>query len=174
MTRSAIMTAAVAGTTTALAGPLELTINLTEQTFDWVEGTNIARTDGSMDNNRFGANVLINTVRITGPLAAYAGAGEHNATIFEISNDGTTIEAIGLGTTAAPGLGATFSGDAVAPAVAIYEVGSFADFSNLTLGSYVLAPNGPWNDGILVNVVPAPAGAAVLLGSLPLIARRRR
>lgn len=157
------------------AGPLELRINLADQTFDWLDGTSITQVT-SLDDNRFGS-MIDSDVIISSPLAAYTGAGAHYSVIFDLSAGGTSIDGVGLCTSDPPGLGAVFSGDAAGPAIATYDAGSFAALSSLSVGSFLFAPVGPWDDGVLVHVIPSPGALAVCIASLgaasPRVRRRR-
>jgi hypothetical protein len=154
-------------TTYSSAEPLVLAINSSTQTFDWVNTTSITRIDTGEDNNRFGILSGVDA-EITAPLASYSGNGTHSRTVFHISADGSVVEGLGFTTSLPPGLGATFSGTPDGPASPVFVFGSFANFANLSLGTYDLAPIGPWNGPVQIQVVPEPG--AITLVTIALLA----
>jgi len=157
------------------AEPLVLTINTSTQKFDWVNTTSITRIDTGEDNNQFGILSGVDA-EITAPLASYSGNGTHSRTVFHVSPDGSVLDGLGFTTSFPPGLGATFSGTPEGPASPAFAFGSFANFANLSLGTYDLAPIGPWNGPVQIQVVPEPA--AIMLVATALFAfgwaRQRR
>jgi hypothetical protein len=137
-------------------GELLVSINLTTQQIDWVDSFSIMRLPAGIDNNRFGA-FNIGEVMIKSPILSYSGAGSHFAIEFDFSPDGRSIQGIGLDTTQAPSLSASFSGTPEGPAVPDFLRGTFSSFALLSMGDYTLSPVGPWSGGIRVAVVPEPA-----------------
>jgi hypothetical protein len=140
-------------TSHSTAEPLVLTINTSTQKFDWLNNTSITRIDTGDDNNQFGIQSGVDA-EITAPLASYSGNGTHSRTVFHVSADGSVVEGLGFTTSFPPGLGATFSGTPEGPASPVFLSGSFASFANLSLGTYDLAPIGPWNGPVQIQVVP--------------------
>jgi hypothetical protein len=156
----------------AFANPLELTINIVTQEFNWVDGTLITQL-GDPDN-RFGTH-SVGDANITSPLALFSTPAAHDLAQFHISADGSVIEGIGLGTDFAPGIGSTFSGTPDVPTAATFSFGDFSAFANLLPGSVYLAPLGSWDDGIRVNVVvPEPTSLSLAALALLGMSYRRR
>ena len=143
------------------AEPLILTINTSTQTLDWLNNTSITRIDTGIDNNQFGIQSGIDA-ETTGPLASYSGNGTHSRTTFHISADGSIVDGLGFTTSLPPGLGASFSGTPEGPASPVFALGSFANFANLSLGTYDLAPIGPWSGPVQIQVVPEPGAIAIV------------
>jgi hypothetical protein len=143
------------------AEPLVLTINTSTQKFDWVNNTSITRVDTGDDNNQFGILSGVDA-EITAPLASYSGNGTHSQTVFHVSTDGSVVEGLAFNTSFPPGLGAIFSGTPEGPASPVFVFGSFANFANLSLGTYDLAPIGPWNGPVQIQVVPEPGVIATI------------
>ena len=144
---------------------LELTIDLRTQEFDWFDGTMVTRLPTGVDNTNWGDTSSSLDAKISSPLSVYAGAGTHLSTNFGFSSDGSLIDRVTLGTDQPPGAGATFSGTAAGPELALYTAGSFSDFANLSLGSYDLAPVGPWDGNVrilVISSVPEPSSLVVL------------
>ena len=151
---------------------LELIIDLSSQEFDWVDGTGIIKTSG-IDDNRFGVIPLIDDATISYPLADYSGNGIHYAVKFDFSSDFSVIEGIGLSTTLAPGNPTSFSGTPQGPTSAFFTTGDFSAFTNLSLGTFNLAPVSEWSDGITVTVTPEPT-TLLLLGLGGLMLRKKK
>src|SRR3982751_6623516 len=115
---------------------LVLSIDITTQQIDWLNGFSITRLPAEFDNNAFGTYTVPGDLRLLSPLLLYSGAGSHYAVEFDFSADGSAILGIALYTTQPPGFPASFSGTPEGPAA-----GSSL-FAGLHLGDYTLAPNG--------------------------------
>ena len=157
---------------------LVLTIDLRTQEFDWVDGTMVTRSPTGTDNNNWGDSSSSIDATISSPLSVYAGAGTHFSTSFGISPDGSLIDLLAHATSQPPRADATFSGTAAGPELPVYTAGSFSDFANLSLGSYDLAPVGPWDGNVrilVVSSVPEPSSLVlVLMVCMAGVSARRR
>ncbi|MDG2014837.1 MAG: PEP-CTERM sorting domain-containing protein [Pirellulaceae bacterium] len=156
---------------------LVLRIDLGTQEFDWVDGTMVTRLPTGTDNTNFGDTSSSIDARISSPLLVYVGAGTHSSIGFGISSDGSLIDRVALGSDQPPGAGASFSGTAAGPELAVYTQGSFSDFANLSLGSYDLAPVGPWDGNVqilVVSSVPEPSSLVLFMVCMAGVSARRR
>lgn len=150
---------------------LILDIDLANQTFDWVDGTSVSRPSSTgfppLSGPSFGTFAgAADSASITMPLPVSNSSIVFDFASFSFLSDGTEIVGISLNSAAAALGQWIVSGTADAAAQGVFDFGSFADFENLTPGTYRYAStSGDWNDDVVVRVsgsVPAPASVALL------------
>ncbi len=154
------------------ADPLELVIDLSAQTIDWVDGTSVSRMPG-VDDTRFGTMSGVDAA-FTSPLASYAGPGVLTQVALDLDPTGRAIIGVGLVTTGMPGVGDSFSGTPDVGASPVFAAGGFDTLSSLGRTSYLLPPVGSWDSGVRVTVVPCMGVVPVALACVVTGARRRR